>query len=185
MDDRSKTQRTRTRLLESAFELFSEKGFEATSVAEIAAAAGVTEMTFYRHFGSKDAVLIDDPYDPLIAAAIERQPAELPALAAVARGVGEAWTEVAEPEVAQVRERIRLVARSPKLRAAMTEGTEATERAVTGALEARGLSPGDAAVAASAAVAALNRALLTWSETDDEPLGEAIGRAVSVLGGRR
>lgn len=185
MDGRTKTQRTRTRLLESALELFSDKGFEATSVAEIAAAAGVTEMTFYRHFGSKGAVLIEDPYDPLIAAAIVRQPAELPALAAIARGVGEAWAEVAEPEGEQVRERIRLVARSPKLRTAMTEGTAATEQAVAGALEARGIPAADAAVAASAAVAALNRALLTWSETDDEPLGEAIGRAVSVLGGRR
>lgn len=185
MEGSTKTQRTRARLLESALELFSEKGFEATSVAEIAAAAGVTEMTFYRHFGSKGAVLIEDPYDPLIAAAIVRQPAELPALVAIARGVGEAWGEVAEPDGAQVRERIRLVARSPKLRIAMAEGTAVTERAIAGALEDRGLCTADAAVAASAAVAALNHALLTWSETDDEPLGAAIERATSVLGGQR
>jgi AcrR family transcriptional regulator len=56
------TQRlqTKERLQQSALELFREHGFEATSVAEIAGAAGVTERTFFRYFPSKEAVLFQD-----------------------------------------------------------------------------------------------------------------------------
>jgi AcrR family transcriptional regulator len=46
-------QLTRERLVNSAIELFGDKGFRATSVAEIAAAAGTTSTTFYRYFATK------------------------------------------------------------------------------------------------------------------------------------
>ena len=48
-----KAERTRARILTAAMDLFTRGGYEKTTVAQIAAAAGVTEMTFYRHFGSK------------------------------------------------------------------------------------------------------------------------------------
>lgn len=51
---------TRKRLQASAVELFHSHGFDGTSVADIAAAAGVTERTFYRHFPSKEACLYQD-----------------------------------------------------------------------------------------------------------------------------
>lgn len=73
-----RTQRTRARLQTAALELFARQGYEATTVAQIAAAAGVTEMTFYRHFGTKDQLLLDDPYDPLMAGAVAAQPPGLP-----------------------------------------------------------------------------------------------------------
>src|SRR6478609_9530578 len=45
------------RLSQAAMELFVERGYENTSVAEIAARAGLTERTFFRHFGDKREVL--------------------------------------------------------------------------------------------------------------------------------
>ena len=59
-----------------ATELFEEKGFEATSVAEIAGRAGVTERTFYRHFPTKESVLFADYEDRLdwLHQALERRP---------------------------------------------------------------------------------------------------------------
>jgi AcrR family transcriptional regulator len=56
------TQRleTKARLQASALELFHRDGFEATSVAQIAGEAGVTERTFFRYFPSKEAVLFQD-----------------------------------------------------------------------------------------------------------------------------
>jgi AcrR family transcriptional regulator len=51
---------TRTRLQARALELFHERGFDATTIADIAAAAGVTERTFYRYFPSKEACLYQD-----------------------------------------------------------------------------------------------------------------------------
>ena len=59
----SRRERTRNELLGRALDLFEVKGYEQTSAAEIAAAAGVSEMTFFRHFPTKDRVLLDDPYD--------------------------------------------------------------------------------------------------------------------------
>jgi AcrR family transcriptional regulator len=56
------TQRleTKDRLQRSALDLFLRDGFEATSVAQIAAGAGVTERTFFRYFPLKEAVLFQD-----------------------------------------------------------------------------------------------------------------------------
>ena len=63
----SKAARTRERLQQVALHLFASRGYEQTTVADIAAAAGVTPMTFFRHFGDKEGVVLGDPYDPLIA----------------------------------------------------------------------------------------------------------------------
>ena len=70
----TKTELTRERIETAAMRLFVEQGFEETTVAQIAEAAGVSEMTFFRYFTSKDAVVIDDPYDPVVAACIAERP---------------------------------------------------------------------------------------------------------------
>src|SRR6185312_2499630 len=49
----------RRRLREAALELFRERGYDATTTAEIAARAGVTERTFFRHFPDKREALFD------------------------------------------------------------------------------------------------------------------------------
>ena len=52
-----KRQQTRRELIGAAMRLFEEKGYEQTTVAEIAAAAGVSTKTFFNYFASKDEVL--------------------------------------------------------------------------------------------------------------------------------
>lgn len=81
---------TRERLQRSALELFRRDGFDATSVAEIAAGAGVTERTFFRHFPSKEAVLFQDYESRLewFSAALAVRPLDEPILASVAVAVG-------------------------------------------------------------------------------------------------
>ncbi|WP_291048558.1 TetR family transcriptional regulator [Herbiconiux sp.] len=49
----------RDRLRSAAIELFTERGFEAVTAAEIAEASGLTERTFFRHFADKREVLFD------------------------------------------------------------------------------------------------------------------------------
>lgn len=53
-------QATREALREAAERLFSERGYADTTVRDIAAAAGVTERTFYRYFGDKSALIAED-----------------------------------------------------------------------------------------------------------------------------
>ncbi len=76
-DRPSKRERTLAALVEAGLELFERQGYEATTVAQIARAAGVTEMTFFRYFPAKEHLLLDDPYDPVLTAAIAEQPREL------------------------------------------------------------------------------------------------------------
>ena len=104
-------ERTREALLVAALELFAEQGYDATTTAAIARRAGVSEMTLFRHFATKDALLVDDPYDPLIGEAITARPAGERPLTAAVRGVRDAWGAIPEPATEEVRERLQV--RSP------------------------------------------------------------------------
>jgi AcrR family transcriptional regulator len=177
----TKTERTRSRLLAVALELFARQGYDATTVAQIAAAAGVTEMTFYRHFGSKDQVLINDPYDPLIALAIGEQPTDLPPLDRVIRGIRLAWRRLPITDDQPIRERIAIVADTPGLAAAMRAGTDATESAITGRLIADGTDRFEAQVAAAAAMTALMVGLMHWATGPGGSLSDAVERSLDVL----
>lgn len=175
--------RTRQRLLAVALDLFSRNGYDSTTVAQVAAAAGVTEMTFYRHFGSKEALLLDDPYDPLMVQAVGEQPTTLPPLVRAVRGVRAAWERFPIEAAAPVRERVRIVAGSVGLRSAMQENTRRSQEAIAERLVADGTDPTAAAVAAAAVMAGLMTALVAWAQTDDDDLGAAIGGALDVLDG--
>lgn len=177
----SKTARTRARLLGAAFELFARQGYEQTTVGQIASVAGVTEMTFYRHFGSKVQLLIDDPYDPLIAKAIGEQPTELPPLTRVVRGIRLAWRRLPITDDEPVRERVAIVAATPSLLPAVRASTAASETAITEQLEADGADATVAAVAAAAAMAALMTGLMRWALTDGGGIGQAVERSLDVL----
>jgi AcrR family transcriptional regulator len=168
-------------LFVSAFELFSAQGFDATTVAQIAEHAGVTEMTFYRHFRTKGQLVVDDPYDPLIAMAISSQPAELPPLVRAARGVRAAWEGRPLADDPDLRARIALAGSTPSLLPALRAGTAATEVAIAEQLVAGGTSAQDAAVCAAAVMAALMTALLDWPRQEGVPLGDAITRALDLL----
>lgn len=175
----SKTLTTRERLTTAALALFRENGYESTTVSQIAQNAGVSEMTFFRYFPTKESVLVDDPYDPVIGAAVAAQPLDLDPLTRVIRGIRAAWRGLPEPSSSEVRDRLRIVATSPGLRASMWRNSEATERVIVAALP--GADTLSARVAAAAAMAALNTALLGWAAGDDTDLGQTIDAALDVL----
>lgn len=67
---RAAAQRLKMRreLAAAAMELFATKGYEATTVDEIAGAAGVARRTFFRHFRSKEEAIFPDHDDTLVRA---------------------------------------------------------------------------------------------------------------------
>jgi AcrR family transcriptional regulator len=61
---------TRDRIRASALRLLGEQGYDTTTVEQIAAAAGVSHMTFFRYFPTKDDVALSDSYDPMLVGLI-------------------------------------------------------------------------------------------------------------------
>ncbi|QMU76633.1 TetR family transcriptional regulator [Streptacidiphilus sp. PB12-B1b] len=95
-------QRTHRSLVEAAGQLFQEKGFEAVTVRDIAAAAGVGERTFFRYFPSKESLVLQQVRDliPSLEAAIRARPASEPPLTALRNAVLElARREGANPAI--------------------------------------------------------------------------------------
>lgn len=177
----TKRERTAARIFQAALALFERDGYEATTVAAIAAEAGVSEMTFFRHFATKDALLLDDPYDPVIAQGIAAQPVDLPPLRRAIAGVRAAWAEVPLAGGDLLRRRLRIAA-TPALRGAVSRNTLETERVVAEQLVADGADATEARVAAAAVLAALMAGLLDWAGADDDrSMGAAIERALAVL----
>ncbi|MEO6628180.1 MAG: helix-turn-helix domain-containing protein [Aquihabitans sp.] len=168
-----------------ALDLFERQGFEQTTVAQIAEATGVSEMTFFRHFAVKHGVLFDDPYDDIIVGAVRDQPLDSPPLARAVAGFRQAWRWVPEPETDLVRRRTRIVAMTPSLRGEMWQTNAVAEALIADQLIDDGTDPVQAKVAASAVLAALTAALLEWSLHDETHLGDHIEMALDVLEGRR
>ena len=177
----SRRERTRNELFERALDLFEVQGYEQTSATEVAAAAGVSEMTFFRHYPSKDRVLMDDPYDAELVAAVAARPLGEAPLARTVNGLRSAWAAVPDPAVDVVRRRARIVANTSTLRSAVARNNQRTEDAVTEQLVAVGCDRLEASVVASAVLAALTSALLWWAAEDQADLSNAIDRALAVL----
>jgi AcrR family transcriptional regulator len=109
---------TRNALAAVALELFAERGFDAVTVNDIADRADVDPSTFYRHFGSKEAVIFSESVDGegRLSDAVRAQPAELPLLETM-RVAGQDLAAMLMVDMGNERRRAQLVASSPSVRA--------------------------------------------------------------------
>lgn len=84
-----KKQRTREALVDAAFALFAEKGFDATTVEEIADAVDVSSRTFFRYFASKEdvALTFQEEQTRAVMASLAERPADEPIMTALRRTV--------------------------------------------------------------------------------------------------
>jgi AcrR family transcriptional regulator len=178
----SRSEATRERLRENALRLFLQQGFDTTTVNEIAAAAGVSHMTFFRHFPTKESVVLDDPYDEVIAQIVLAQDRRLPAFERVRLGLAAAWSALPEPTQEETRNRVRLIAGHRGLLARSWENNRRTGDLITDALTAQGVDPLEARVATGACLGALMEALLLWGTSDDvHALGPLVREALDLL----
>jgi AcrR family transcriptional regulator len=180
----TRAEQTRRRLQEEAVKLIAARGFDNVTVEEIAAAAGVSHMTFFRHYPTKVSVLLDDPYDPVIGDMVAATDPALPPITRIRIGLLEAWRQVEEPDDEITRERLRILTRSDEMLAAAWANTRATEQVVTRALETTGVPTLEARVAAGAVMGAMMAALIDWGEREDTgSLGDRVRLALELLGG--
>ncbi|MGY4642873.1 TetR family transcriptional regulator [Cellulomonas sp. URHB0016] len=180
---------TRRSLQTHALRMFEERGYERTTVADIAAAAGVSHMTFFRYFPTKEDVVLDDPYDPVLAEAVRAQPPALMPLERVRLGLLDSLGGLDSDEFdRESRQRLRLAAGVPALRARIWENMARTQAAVVDALVSQDVDPAVAEASAGAVLGATTSALLHWGATEPTDgaggLVDALGAALDVLAPR-
>lgn len=112
-----KKARTRAEIQRQALLLFQRQGYAATTIEQIAAAAEVSQSTFFRYFPAKEDVVLYDDYDPILMAALVRQPAELSPIAAIRRTLREVFAQIPQDRLELEIQRSRLVNSEPELRA--------------------------------------------------------------------
>ncbi len=178
-----KKQRTRAAIQGAALELIARQGYDATTCEQIAAAAEVSPATFFRYFPTKEDVVLQDDYDPLMAAAVAARPDRERPFEAVRRALAETLAQLPDEEMATVRDRTRLLLSVPALRARMHEQFEAARAALAEVLATRmGRPVDDLAVQAVAAAcaAAVGVAVESWAERGG-PLSDHVDTALAAL----
>jgi AcrR family transcriptional regulator len=175
----------RGRLAKAAMTLYAEHGFDQTTVAEIAARAGLTERTFFRHFADKREVLfygMELLRDRLVRAVAD-SPASATAMDAVSAAF-EAAGAVLQENPERVRLRDEIVGANAELRERELIKLAALASAVAGALRDRGISEPTASLAAETGVAVFKAAFARWiSEPGQADLPETIRESMEALRG--
>ena len=181
-----KQELVRAELASAAWDLFGKKGYEATTVAEIAAAAGVSRRTFFRYYASKDDVVTetsDELAEAMLAAMAER-PRDEPPLVSMKR----ALVPVLEPRLVRtVRARtiIRLLRESRSLRRAMMERHALMEERLAAQLADRlGADPtkdSAPALLAFIARAMLDTAFNVWYDQGKKDVGALVDELFATL----
>lgn len=178
-----------------AVRLFTERGYDATTVTDVAEAAGVSPMTVYRHFPTKEDLVLVDQHGRLIAERIVASSAAQP----LVRRIGSALIDSAamltggghDDDLTAGEQfllaRLRLMISTPALRAKHLDNNYALQQAIVDALGDDVTDPDTAfrrQVAASACLAALHTALVRWAEEDGRTeLPDVIAKALAAAFG--
>jgi AcrR family transcriptional regulator len=180
-----KKNATRDRIRANALRLFGEQGYDATTVEQIAAAAGVSHMTFFRYFPAKEDVALSDSYDPLLAGLLEQTPATWPLIdrirTALLGGLRQLYGTDRDTLLAQN----KLIIATPALRERLWASQMNTQQLILQALRTSQDNPHPSftdSVTVAACLAAATTAILTWVESDGTPdLPRLIEQAFDTL----
>ncbi|HET6510321.1 MAG TPA: TetR family transcriptional regulator [Baekduia sp.] len=174
----------RNRLAAAALDLYEERGFEGTTVAEIAERAGLTKRTFFRHFADKREVLFSgtDELERLIVDGIAAAPATEAPLDAVVAGLA-ATAEVFDAErLPYARRRAAIVDANPDLRERELIKMERLSTSIAAALGERGVAEPAASLAARAGVTIFHVAFGQWVGGEEQrDFGALIERTAREL----
>jgi len=175
----------RGRLEQAAMALYAERGFENTTVAEIADRAGLTERTFFRHYADKREVLFagSSQLQDLLETTVADAPASLAPIDAVARGV-EAIAGVLQGRRDFARRRQAIIAASPELQERELTKLATLSAATAAVLRGRGVADPAASLAAEAGIAVFRVAFERWiAEPDGVGLADVIRSTLTTLSG--
>jgi AcrR family transcriptional regulator len=173
----------RGRLEQAAMELYAERGFEQTTVAEIAERAGLTERTFFRHFADKREVLFAGSAElrDVLVNAVAGAPGSATPIEAVAAGLDAVAARLRERRHL-ARQRQSIIAANAELRERELTKLASYSAAVAAALRGRGVDEPAASLTAEIAIAVLRVAHERWTgETTTQDLPELIRESLDGL----
>jgi AcrR family transcriptional regulator len=159
----------RGRLEQAAMELYVERGFEQTTVAEIAKRAGLTERTFFRHFADKREVLFwgAATLQETLVNAVASTPDSAAPIDAIAAAIEVAGVLLQERRES-ARQRQTIIAANPELQERELIKLASLASALAGALRRRGVSEPAASLTAEAGIAVFKIAFGLWIDGDSE-----------------
>lgn len=181
-----KKARTRAAIQSHALRLFTDQGYDQTTIDQIIDAADVSASTFFRYFPTKESVVLFDDFDPRIIAAFQAQPQGVAPVAALRVALREAFVGLTAEQLEEQRERLALVLGVPALRGAMLDQLSQAMLLVSEAIADReGRSRDDFAVRtiAGAIVGSMFAVLAQLADDPDAELADLIDEAFSFLEG--
>jgi AcrR family transcriptional regulator len=175
----------RGRLVKAALELYSERGYERTTVAEIAKRAGLTERTYFRHFADKREVLFDasgglqELFANTVAEAAESA-APIDAVAAGLDAVSALFDD--DDRRAHSRRRQAVIAANAELRERELIKLAAMSAALADALRGRGVPEPGASLTAEAGIAVFKVGFQRWiTDPEDRPMAQVMQESLHEL----
>jgi AcrR family transcriptional regulator len=173
----------RGRLQTAALTLYGERGFENTTVAEIAEHAGLTKRTFFRYFADKREVLFSGAkeLEDLFTNEVSAAPESVSPLDAVAAGL-EAVAAMFEPRREYAARRQQVIASNPELQERELIKLASLAEAVAEALRGRGVGDPTAILIAEAGVTVFRVAFERWVDrANEEDLQQLIRESLDQL----
>lgn len=181
----------RGRLEQAALELYVERGFEQTTVAEIAERAGLTERTFFRYFADKREVLFAgaDILRDLMAGALAAAPESAAPIEAVAAALESAGALLQERHE-YARQRQAVIAANAGLQERELIKLASLAAALAEALRRRGVTEPAASLTAEAGIAVFKIAFEHWVDGPSQPelpqlISESLAELKAVTAGTR
>jgi AcrR family transcriptional regulator len=159
----------RGRLMQASFALYGERGFEQTTVAEIAERAGLTERTFFRHFADKREVLFAgaEELQERLVSTVAEAPESFAPIDAAAAGLEAAGAFIQEGgDLA--RQRQAIIASSAELQERELIKLASLAAALAEALRGRGVEEPAASLTAEAGIAVFKVAFERYVEEGNQ-----------------
>jgi AcrR family transcriptional regulator len=173
----------RGRLEKAALDLYAERGFEQTTVAEIAARAGLTERTFFRHFADKREVLFAGAshLQELLVTTLAGTPVSAAPITAIATAVGAA-AALLQPRRPYSQQRQAVIAANTDLQERELIKLASLAVALADTLRQRGVADPAASLAAEAGIAVFRIAFERWvDEANQRDFSELVRESFDQL----
>lgn len=155
---------TPERLQAAALDLFESRGFDETTAADIAAAVGVTERTFFRHFVDKREVLFGgrEFFEGAFLRGVAEAPADATALEIMTLAIEGAAEFFPADRREHSRKRQRIIDRHPALRERELLKMAGLSTTLAAALRDRGIADPQATLAAQSGTTVFSVSFQTW-----------------------